>query len=182
MTDEQKDKCHEIAEHYGEEHQMLKAVEEMAELTQAIIKTVHGDTLHEWDYPGELADVLIMLEQLLYMYSRCHLRANARNGKVMVLRMDKEYIDKSEAYRLIKHEAEKHELPASKEAYERAARIISMMKPCGVHIDALMHVMTEEEKAEISSMPIFNSKCEHCGAMCFDDDTYCSECGAYFGE
>lgn len=100
----------------------------------------------------------------------------------MVLRMDKEYIDKSEAYRLIKHEAETHELPASKEAYERAARIISMMKPCGVHIDALMHAMTEEEKAEISSMPIFNSKCEHCGAMCFDDDTYCSECGAYFGE
>lgn len=100
----------------------------------------------------------------------------------MVLRMDKEYIDKSEAYRLIKHEAETHELPASKEAYERAARIISMMEPCRVHIDALMHVMTAEEKAGIDSMPIFNSKCGSCGAMCFDDDTYCSECGAYFGE
>lgn len=100
----------------------------------------------------------------------------------MVLRMDKEYIDKHEAYMLLKHEVEKHELPASKEAYERAARIISMMEPCIVHIDALMHVMTAEEKAEIDSMPIFNSKCGNCGAMVFDDDTYCSECGAYFGE
>lgn len=70
MTEEQKAKCHEIADHYGEEHQMLKAVEEMAELQQAIIKTVHGDTLHEWDYPGELADVLIMVEQLRYMYDK----------------------------------------------------------------------------------------------------------------
>jgi NTP pyrophosphatase (non-canonical NTP hydrolase) len=68
MTDEQKAKCHKIADHYGEEHQMLKAVEEMAELTQAIIKTVHGDTSHEWDYPSELADTLIMVEQLRYLY------------------------------------------------------------------------------------------------------------------
>jgi hypothetical protein len=70
MTDEQKAKCHKIAEHYGEEHQMLKCIEEMSEFTQAIIKTVHGDTLHEWDYPSELADVLIMAEQLQYMYDK----------------------------------------------------------------------------------------------------------------
>lgn len=70
MTEEQKAKCHKIADHYGEEHQMLKAVEEMAELTQAIVKKVHGDTLHEWEYPGELADVLIMAEQLRYMYDK----------------------------------------------------------------------------------------------------------------
>lgn len=70
MSDEQKSICHKIADHYGEEHQMLKAVEEMAELTQVIIKTVHGNTLHEWDYPGELADVLIMAEQLRYMYDK----------------------------------------------------------------------------------------------------------------
>jgi len=70
MTEEQKAKCHEIAEHYGEEHQMLKAVEEMAELTQVITKAIHGDTLHEWDYPGELADVMIMAEQLRYMYDK----------------------------------------------------------------------------------------------------------------
>lgn len=70
MTDEQKAICHKIADHYGDEHQMLKAVEEMAELTQAIIKTIHGDALHEWYYPGELADVLIMVEQLRYMYDK----------------------------------------------------------------------------------------------------------------
>lgn len=70
MTEEQKEICHKIADHYGEKHQMLKAVEEMAELTQVIAKKIHGDTLHEWDYPGELADVLIMAEQLRYMYDK----------------------------------------------------------------------------------------------------------------
>lgn len=68
MNDKQKDICHKIADHYGKNHQMLKAVEEMAELTQVIVKTIHGDALHEWEYPGELADVLIMAEQLRYMY------------------------------------------------------------------------------------------------------------------
>lgn len=66
MTDEQKAKCHEIADHYGEEHQMLKAVEEMAELTQAIIKYL--DDPAKWnDLIEELADVLIMVEQLDYL-------------------------------------------------------------------------------------------------------------------
>lgn len=43
--------------------------------------------------------------------------------------MDKHYIDKHEAYMLIKHEAETHELPASKEAYKRAVRIVAQMCP-----------------------------------------------------
>lgn len=47
--------------------------------------------------------------------------------------MDKEYIDKHEAYRLIKNEADTHELPATKVAYERAANIISMIKPCNMN-------------------------------------------------
>ena len=66
MTDEQKAICHKIADHYGENHQMLKAVEEMAELTQAIIKYI--DDPAEWNaLLGELADVLIMAEQLDYL-------------------------------------------------------------------------------------------------------------------
>lgn len=66
MTDEQKAKCHKIADHYGEEHQMLKAVEEMAELTQAIMKYL--DNPAEWNaLIEELADVLIMTEQLDYL-------------------------------------------------------------------------------------------------------------------
>lgn len=71
MTEEQKAKCHKIAEHYGEEHQMLKAVEETAELTQAILK----QRTCEWSYTAfveELADVCIMLEQMLYFCETNH--------------------------------------------------------------------------------------------------------------
>ena len=71
MTEEQKAKCHKIADHYGEEHQMLKAVEEMAELTQAILK----QRTCEWSYTAfveELADVCIMLEQMLYFCKKNH--------------------------------------------------------------------------------------------------------------
>lgn len=69
MTDEQKAKCHEIADHYGEEHQMLKAVEEMAELTQAISKNlVTPNSEGAWsNYYEELTDVSIMIEQLCYL-------------------------------------------------------------------------------------------------------------------
>jgi NTP pyrophosphatase (non-canonical NTP hydrolase) len=66
MTDEQKSKCHKIAEHYGEEHQMLKAVEEMAELTQAILKLRNYEISYH-DYLKELADVTIMIGQLKYI-------------------------------------------------------------------------------------------------------------------
>lgn len=38
-----------------------------------------------------------------------------------------EYIDKRKAWTALKAEAESHELPASKEAYKRAARIIDQM-------------------------------------------------------
>lgn len=51
----------EIADHYKLEMQELKLIEEMAELTQAIIK---GDKSHVYD---ELADVEIMLEQIKYL-------------------------------------------------------------------------------------------------------------------
>lgn len=65
MTDEQKAKCHKIAEHYGEEHQMLKAVEEMAELTQAIVKGISGEyPLYSMRLCEEYADMVIMMEQL----------------------------------------------------------------------------------------------------------------------
>lgn len=74
MTDEQKSKCHKIAEHYGEEHQMLKAVEEMAELTKEIMKIIteryetvfYANALPD-EFYSELADVSIMIEQLRYL-------------------------------------------------------------------------------------------------------------------
>lgn len=44
----------------------------------------------------------------------------------------KEYIDKREAYLLLKHKAETYMLPATKEAYEKAARLIDSIKTCDV--------------------------------------------------
>lgn len=72
MTDEQKAKCHRIAAYYGEEHQMLKAIEEMAELTQVLIKAVNdppsdrfqAETMKD-EMLSELADVIIMTEQIV---------------------------------------------------------------------------------------------------------------------
>lgn len=72
MTEEQKAICHKIADHYGENHQMLKAVEEMAELAQAIVKAVNdppndkfqAETMKD-EMLSELADVIIMTEQLV---------------------------------------------------------------------------------------------------------------------
>ena len=66
MTEEQKAICHKIADHYGEEHQMLKAVEEMAELAQAILKLINHEISYH-DYLKELADVTIMIGQLKYI-------------------------------------------------------------------------------------------------------------------
>ena len=76
MTDEQKAKCHQIAEHYGEEHQMLKAVEEMAELTQAIVKGISGEyPLYSMSLCEEYADMVIMMEQLkVFMHDHGVLR------------------------------------------------------------------------------------------------------------
>lgn len=74
MTDEQKAKCHKIAEHYGLEHQMLKAVEEMAELTQQIAKRMSKQySLNA--YAEELADVVIMVEQLEHLFTRAPYRS-----------------------------------------------------------------------------------------------------------
>lgn len=74
MTDEQKSKCHKIAEHYGEEHQMLKAVEEMAELTQQIAKRISMQYSVN-SYAEELADAAIMLEQLQYLFAKAAYRS-----------------------------------------------------------------------------------------------------------
>ena len=52
-----------IADHYGKRPQTLKAIEEMAELTQALLK---GDSVH---IAEEMADVEIMMEQLRYFHT-----------------------------------------------------------------------------------------------------------------
>ena len=51
-----------IADHYGKKHQTIKAIEELAELIQALAK---GDTDN---IKEEIADVRVMLEQIEYLY------------------------------------------------------------------------------------------------------------------
>lgn len=75
MTEEQKKKVREIAAHYGIKSQEQVAIEECAELIQAITKSNRGVQIgSEYvkkiaDVAGEIADVLIMCEQLTYLYS-----------------------------------------------------------------------------------------------------------------
>lgn len=51
-----------IADHYGKENQTIKAIEELAELIQALAK---GDIEN---IKEEIADVRVMLEQIEYLY------------------------------------------------------------------------------------------------------------------
>lgn len=52
-----------ILKHYGKEHQMLKAVEEMAELTAEILRYKNGRADRKAIFE-EMADTIIMLTQL----------------------------------------------------------------------------------------------------------------------
>ncbi len=57
-----------IADHYGLNNQMMQAIEEMGELTQAIVKVFRNGLDNERDgLIEELADVEIMIEQLDYL-------------------------------------------------------------------------------------------------------------------
>lgn len=61
-------KIRQIAEHYGLNNQMMQAIEEMGELTQAIVKVYRNGLDNERDgLIEELADVEIMIEQLDYL-------------------------------------------------------------------------------------------------------------------
>ena len=58
LTRERRLKLNKIAEHYGKEHQRLKLIEELGELTSALATGTEGDVI------GELADVEVMMEQI----------------------------------------------------------------------------------------------------------------------
>ena len=63
----------EIADHYGLDWQNEKAVEEMAELIVAIkhlSKLDENEVDHYLNYVEELADVKIMVDQLVYLADR----------------------------------------------------------------------------------------------------------------
>ncbi len=65
MTDEQKLICDEIVKHYGFEIQRDILVEECAELIQAVSKCKRNNVEVSDNFLEELADVSIMIEQML---------------------------------------------------------------------------------------------------------------------
>lgn len=57
----------ELVETYGQEHQCMIAIEEMAELTKELVKFERGFFNHN-EIAEEIADVEIMLEQVKRIY------------------------------------------------------------------------------------------------------------------
>lgn len=75
FTEEQRDIMRLAINTYGEINQMEKAIEEMAELTKALIKVKHisvqdSEEVHfkVMNAEEEIADVLIMMEQLTMIF------------------------------------------------------------------------------------------------------------------
>ena len=65
LNEENRERCSRVIKAYPRNHQMLLAMEELAELTQAISKYLrYGDTEPLLE---EFTDVLIMLEQIRQM-------------------------------------------------------------------------------------------------------------------
>ena len=56
-----------LATYYGKEHQELKTLEELEELTTELINNIRTEGVSS-NTPSEISDVLIMLYQLIYIY------------------------------------------------------------------------------------------------------------------
>ena len=57
-----------LATYYGKEHQELKTLEELEELTTELINNIRTEGVTS-NTPSEISDVLIMLYQLIYIYN-----------------------------------------------------------------------------------------------------------------
>ena len=57
-----------LATYYGKEHQELKTLEELKELTIELINNIKTEGVSS-NTPSEISDVLIMLYQLIYIYN-----------------------------------------------------------------------------------------------------------------
>ena len=75
LSEELERKAHRIADHYGEDAQVDMLIEEMSELTKALLKNRRAQK-GQTDTPiratvnaieEEVADVLIMLNQIIYL-------------------------------------------------------------------------------------------------------------------
>ena len=57
-----------LATYYGKEHQELKTLEALEELTTELINNIKTEGVSS-NTPSEISDVLIMLYQLIYIYN-----------------------------------------------------------------------------------------------------------------
>lgn len=92
-----------IANHYGYDMQQFIAIEEMAELTQALIKDTRAKTDDEKEKAyehivEEIADVEIMLEQLKWLLSCQFAVEDAKKMKIarQLERIEKERTENNE--------------------------------------------------------------------------------------
>lgn len=67
MKSHQIETCRSIANHYGKEHQVLIAIEEMSELTKELCKYFRRFDRKK-EIVEEVADAQIMLEQLIELF------------------------------------------------------------------------------------------------------------------
>ena len=57
-----------LASYYGKQHQELKTLEELEELTTELINNIRTEGVSS-NTPSEISDVLIMLYQLIFIYN-----------------------------------------------------------------------------------------------------------------
>lgn len=86
LNDENRERCSKVIKIYPRSHQMLLAMEELAELTQAISKYLrYGDTEPLME---EYADVEVMLEQIRQLLQIDDDEVNRRAGKKLWRALD----------------------------------------------------------------------------------------------
>ena len=61
-----------ITNHYGTQHQLIKAIEEMAELNHVVARRLIEDEWNKVNFFEEMADVHIMLDQLKLIFCAEH--------------------------------------------------------------------------------------------------------------
>lgn len=91
-----------------------------------------------------------------------------------------DYISSYKAYIALMSEAENHGLPASKEAYERAARIVSQIPAADVQ--SVRHGHWIKEKIDDDKSLLYGAikeiKCSVCNKGGLTISLYCPNCGA----
>lgn len=71
MTEQNIERCHKIAKHYGCEKQTVKSAEECCELAQILLKIVNSDnsSIYRGKLIEELSDVMVCVEHIRYLYA-----------------------------------------------------------------------------------------------------------------